>query len=183
MGEDQSTGSKYLTVVRKRIDQLKSQGEQALNQLDDDEIHWTYNEESNSVSVIVKHLSGNMRSRWTDFLKTDGEKPDRNRDAEFEDSIASKAELLKVWEEGWVVFRETIYHLTETDLLKTVRIRGEKLGVIDAIERQLVHYSSHIGQILYVGKQIKGEKWQTLSIPRGKSEEFLQSMKQKHEGK
>src|SRR5690606_4252157 len=119
--------------------------------------------------------------RWTDFLTTDGEKPYRNREQEFEDILSSKQELIAAWEKGWNVLFATLNELKEEDLLKNVYIRGERHTVIEAIERQMSHYSYHIGQIVYIGKQIKGEKWESLSIPKGKSEEFLQQMLKLHQ--
>ncbi|WP_053218339.1 DUF1572 family protein [Virgibacillus senegalensis] len=169
-------GKAYLNIVIQRFTSVKSLGEKAIRQLSEQDIHWTYNTESNSVAVIVKHLSGNMVSRWTDFLNSDGEKSSRNRDGEFENTIASKGELLEVWEHGWQTLFAALYDLTEADLLKTVYIRGEGHLVIDAIERQLAHYASHVGQIVYIGKQVKDAEWETLSIPKGKSQEYLEQM-------
>lgn len=164
----------YLKVIQGRFIAVKAQGGNTLNQLNDHDIHWTFNNTSNSIVVIVKHVSGNMISRWTDFLITDGEKDTRKRDEEFIDDIASHSELISIWEKGWDVLFTTIQNLTSDDLLKEVKIRGEKHTVIDAIERQLSHYSSHVGQIIYIAKLMRGTDWKTLSIPIGKSEEFLQ---------
>ncbi len=169
-------GNEYLNIVIQRFKSVKSLGEKTIKQLSERDIHWVYNAESNSAAIIVKHLSGNMVSRWTDFMNSDGEKLDRNRDAEFEDTISSKAELLEVWEHGWQKLFAALNDLTESDLLKTVYIRGEGHLVIDAIERQLVHYASHVGQLVYIGKQVKDSEWETLSIPKGKSQEFLEQM-------
>lgn len=127
---------------------------------------------SNSISVIVKHLWGNMTSRWTNFLTEDGEKSWRDRDAEFESSITSRVELMEKWDQGWKVFLNAIKELKNEDLEKTVYIRNEGHTVIDAIHRQVAHYSYHIGQIVYLGKIIKGEDWDCLSIPRNKSEDY-----------
>lgn len=117
-----------------------------------------------------------MVSRWTNFLTTDGEKPDRNRDGEFETKRMSKAQLLVCWEDGWRVFLDTLESLNEQDLEKIVHIRGQAHSVIDAIERQMAHYAAHIGQILFIGKQIKGEQWENLSIPKGKSDAYTNAM-------
>ncbi|PKR78759.1 hypothetical protein CEY16_03105 [Halalkalibacillus sediminis] len=176
-------GQEYLRIIIERFNSVKSLGDKTLKQLSDEEIHWNYNSESNSVAIIVKHLSGNMISRWSDFLTSDGEKDYRNRDAEFIDDINSKAAMMSVWDRGWKVLNETISDLSEQDLLKEVYIRGEKHLVLDAIERQMAHYASHVGQMVYIGKQIKGDDWKSLSIPKGKSEEYLKEMLEKHQGK
>lgn len=166
----------YLRSVLDRFKSLKDLGDRAIIQLTDEEIHWTPNHESNSVATIVKHISGNMVSRWTDFLNSDGEKPYRNREQEFVDNIPSKKELISIWEEGWNTLFETLNSLHEYDLSKEIFIRGEAHFVVDAIERQLSHYSYHIGQIVFVGKQIKNSDWKCLSIPRGKSEEYTKEL-------
>jgi len=172
-----------LRIVKERFKSVKSLGDQAIKQLSEDDIHWTLNEESNSVAVIVTHLSGNMVSRWGDFLNSDGEKPDRNRDQEFFDNISSKTELIETLEKGWNTLFEALNNLSEIDLLKNVYIRGESHSVLEAIERQLAHYAYHIGQIVYIGKQIKSEDWESLSIPKGKSESYLQQMLKKYQSK
>ncbi|PCJ82430.1 MAG: hypothetical protein COA57_13305 [Flavobacteriales bacterium] len=150
----------------------KSLGERAIAQLDDEQIKWHQNENSNSISIIVKHLSGNMLSRWTDFLTTDGEKSWRQRDDEFVNSIENKQELLLAWNKGWDCLFNAIDPLTENDLQKIVYIRDEGHTVMEAINRQLAHYAYHIGQIIFVAKILKGEEWQSLSIPKGKSSEY-----------
>lgn len=174
-------GNEYLKVVQGRFKSVKNLGDKTINQLSNDEIHWNLNEASNSVAVIAKHLSGNMVSRWSDFLTSDGEKSYRNRDQEFEDDIPSKQELIAVWEKGWNTLFETLNELEDQDLLQGVYIRGESHTVLEAIERQMAHYAYHIGQIVYIGKQIKDENWETLSIPKGKSEEYLQQMVKRHQ--
>ena len=126
----------------------------------------------NSIAVIVKHIAGNMRSRWTDFLTTDGEKPDRERDQEFEDIVKTKEELMARWENGWDCVFRAIGQLTEDDLEKTVYIRSEEHTVMKAIQRQIVHYGMHVGEILQIARTLKGAQWQTLSIAKGKSKEF-----------
>jgi hypothetical protein len=173
-------GNVYLRVVVERFKSVKTLGDKTIEQLSEQDIHWTYNQESNSVAVIVKHLSGNMISRWTDFLTSDGEKENRNRDEEFIDDIFSKSELMRVWEKGWNVLIDTLTGLKEEDLLKTIKIRGEKHFVLEAIERQMTHYAYHVGQIVYIGKQLKDSEWKTLSIPRGKSEDYRKEMLEKH---
>ncbi|WP_088043867.1 DUF1572 family protein [Bacillus sp. EAC] len=152
---------------------IKKLGDRTMEQLNNDELHWKPSSESNNVALIVKHLSGNMLSRWTDFLTSDGEKSWRNRDEEFEGIYDSKDELLAAWEKGWQVVFSTIESLTVNDLLETITIRGEAHTVLKAINRQISHYSYHIGQIVYVGKQVKNEQFTSLSIPKGFSEQYL----------
>ncbi|MFJ7732458.1 DUF1572 family protein [Lysinibacillus sp. NPDC097231] len=171
----------YLSVIQKRFKSVKEQGDKTLAQLEEAQLHWAYNEDSNSIAVIVKHVSGNMISRWTDFLTTDGEKPTRNRDDEFMDSLQTKEAIILAWEKGWQVFLDALESLTESDLHGHVTIRGEQLSVIDAIERQMAHYSQHVGQIIYIAKQVTGAQWQTLSIPRGQSQAFTNDMLKKHQ--
>lgn len=168
-----SIGTEYLRVVGERFAAIKEQGEKTFAQLSEEDYHWTLNDASNSIAILIQHVSGNMVSRWTDFLTTDGEKPDRNRDGEFETKRMSKEQLLDCWEHGWHVFLDALESLTEQDLEKTVEIRGKAHSVIDAIELQMAHYSAHIGQIMFIGKQIKGEQWKSLSIPKGQSEAYL----------
>ncbi|KAB8126005.1 DUF1572 domain-containing protein [Gracilibacillus oryzae] len=176
-------GKEYLRVVMERFISVKRLGDKTLNQLSDEEIHWNYNTESNSAAIIVKHLSGNMVSRWSNFLTSDGEKEYRDRDEEFVDDTTTKAELIAVWEKGWRVLIETLTDLSEADLLKYIFIRGEKHLVLEAIERQMAHYAYHVGQIVYVGKQLKDNNWKSLSIPKGKSEEYLKEMLERHQDK
>lgn len=171
----------YLQVVQKRFQSVKELGDKTLAQMEEAQLHWAYNEESNSIAVIVKHISGNMVSRWSDFLTTDGEKPTRNRDDEFEDSLYTKEAIISAWDKGWQVFLEALASLTESDLQGHVTIRGERLAVIDAIERQMAHYAQHVGQIIYIAKQVKGSDWQTLSIPKGQSQAFTEAMLDKHQ--
>lgn len=176
-------GNEYLKVVLERFKGVKELGDKTINQLSEENIHWTLNKESNSVAVIVKHLSGNMISRWSDFLTSDGEKSYRNRDQEFENTILSKQELIEIWNKGWNILFETLSNLEERDLLKNIYIRSESHTVIDAIERQMAHYAYHVGQIVYIGKQVKDKDWKCLSIPKGQSEEYLEYMQEKHKGK
>ncbi len=173
-------GNEYLSVVQERFKDVKKLGDKTISQLSEDDVHWKLNDGSNSVAVIAKHLSGNMVSRWSDFFISDGEKPDRNREQEFEDDSLSKRELLIVWEKGWSSLFQTLHELDAQDLLKSIYIRGERHTVLDAIERQVAHYSYHIGQIVYIGKQLRDEDWESLSIPKGKSNEYLQQMLKKH---
>lgn len=150
----------------------KSLGERTFEVLSDEELHLEPATDANSISIIVKHLWGNMLSRWTNFLTEDGEKDWRNRDDEFESTIKTREELLIKWEEGWKCLFDVIGSLKESDLEKTVYIRNEGHSVVDAIHRQLAHYSYHVGQIVYLGKLIKGKDWQSLSIPKGQSKEY-----------
>lgn len=173
-------GRVFLQETLGRLRREKSLGDRALEQIPDDALHAQPNQESNSIALIVKHLSGNMVSRWTDFLTTDGEKPDRQRDTEFVDDDASRALVLERWEHGWACMLGAIEALTPDDLLKTVTIRGEPISVINAIQRQVTHVPYHVGQIVYLAKMFKGEGWKSLSIPRGQSEAFLQEMRRKH---
>jgi len=152
---------------------LKSNAEKAIEQISDAEMHWSYNEDSNSIAIIIKHMAGNMISRWTDFLTTDGEKPDRNRDSEFEDDFQSRQQIMDYWNRGWKVFLNTLNSLKEEDLLKTIYIRKEPHTVIRALQRQLAHYGYHCGQIVYVAKQVKGKDFKTLSIARGESSKYI----------
>lgn len=175
-----SIGNEYLTVVQERFESIRNLGEKTIDQLSEEDMYWSYNEESNSVAVIVKHLSGNMISRWTDFLTSDGEKPYRKREQEFIEDNLSKEELIDVWKKGWDCLFNTLSHLNKDDLLKNIYIRGESHLVLEAIERQLAHYAYHIGQMVYIGKQIKNGKWKSLSIPRGQSEEYLKQMLKKN---
>ncbi|HKY27040.1 MAG TPA: DUF1572 family protein [Pyrinomonadaceae bacterium] len=158
----------------------KKLADKALAQLTDDEFFITLDEESNSVAVIMKHIAGNMFSRWTDFLTTDGEKPDRNRDMEFViESGTTKAEIMDYWEKGWQQTFETLESLRPEDLMRTVTIRGEIHTVVQALNRQLAHYPYHIGQIAFLAKHFRTKDWKSLSIPRNKSAEFNKYLESK----
>lgn len=172
---------RYLNTVIEKFKDVKKLGDKTIEQLDDSQLHWSMNEASNSIAVIMKHLSGNMISRWSDFLTSDGEKESRDRDSEFLGVAASRKEMLEDWEKGWEILLGTLSNLEGEDLLKTIRIRSEEHIVIEAIERQMSHYSYHIGQIVYIGKQIKGGDFNTLTIPKGQSEQYLNEMKRKHD--
>ncbi len=163
----------FLDSVIKRFKEYKLLGEKTFEQLNDEEMHFQPNEESNSIAVIIQHLYGNMLSRWTNFLTEDGEKEWRKRDDEFELPQLSKQQLVDNWKEGWKVFLDTLESLTENDLSKTITIRSQPLNVVDAINRQMAHYCSHVGQIVYIGKWIKAGEWKSLSIPKNKSGEFI----------
>ena len=162
----------YLESTIKQFEYYKLLGEKAMEQLPKEKLFWQYNEESNSIATIVKHLSGNMLSRWTDLLTTDGEKEWRNRDAEFENDIQSREELLTIWNDGWQCLLNSLRQLTADDLEKIVYIRNQGHTVMEAINRQLAHYPYHIGQIVYLAKMISGTGWKSLSIPKGNSRSF-----------
>ncbi len=140
--------------------------ERAIAQVRDEQLVQTLDSEANSIALIVKHMAGNMRSRWTDFLTTDGEKPDRNRDSEFEDAPESRAELMRIWEDGWDRVFTALGPLTDADLSRVITIRGQRHSVIQAINRQMTHYAYHTGQIVLLAKHYQGERWQTLSVPK-----------------
>ena len=146
----------------------KRQGEAAMEQAADQELNRTLDPESNSIATIVKHLAGNMRSRWTDFLTSDGEKPDRRRDSEFETPPATRAELTELWEAGWKCVFDALEPLSDADLARTVTIRGEPHSVMQAINRQMAHYAAHVGQIVFLAKHFRSTEWRSLSIPRRK---------------
>ena len=152
--------------------QYKRLAEAAIAQVTDDQLTATLDGEMNSIATIVKHMAGNMRSRWTDFLNTDGEKPDRQRDSEFEAPPASREALMQLWEQGWALVFQAIEPLSDSDLGRTVTIRGEAHSVMQAINRQIAHYASHTGQIILLAKHFRGDQWQSLSIPRNRSAEF-----------
>ena len=172
---------RYLKTVIEKFKEVKQLGDRTIEQLTDSELQWSINEESNSIAVIMKHMSGNMISRWSDFLTSDGEKKTRNRDGEFTDDAEPRKELLEKWEQGWETLLGTLSNLENEDLLKTIHIRSESHIVIEAIERQMSHYSYHVGQIVYIGKQIKGAAFTPLTIPKGESDKYLAEMKRKHD--
>jgi len=150
----------------------KNLSERAMAQVTDEQLVAVLDSEMNSIAQIVKHMAGNMRSRWTDFLTTDGEKPDRNRDSEFSDPPATRQELMALWEQGWQCIFTALEPLSEQDLHKTITIRGEAHSVMQAINRQIAHYSYHCGQIVLLAKHFKSSEWQCLSVPRGQSAGF-----------
>jgi hypothetical protein len=163
----------FLDESLSQFRQLKGLADKALAQVGDDDLFTVLDPESNSIAVIMKHLVGNMRSRWTDFLTSDGEKPDRNRDAEFELDGEDSAQALKAaWEAGWALVLETVASLKPEDLHRTVRIRGEAHTVMQAICRQATHYAGHTGQIVLLAKHFAGARWRALTIPRGQSKSF-----------
>jgi hypothetical protein len=165
--------TQYLDEAHRQFRGHKRLAEGAMAQLKDHELFLTLDPESNSIALIVKHMAGNMRSRFTDFLTTDGEKLDRYRDQEFELSLTTtRADLTKLWEEGWARLFSTIEALKPEDVMRKVTVRGEPHTVLQAINRQIAHYAYHTGQIVFVAKHIRSGKWKSLSIPRGKSEDY-----------
>ena len=162
----------YLDSVKKQFAYYKMLGDRTFAQLSDEQLFWQFNPESNSIATIVKHLWGNMMSRWTDFLTSDGEKETRQRDAEFDNDITARAELLTKWAEGWTCSFDAINPLTENDLTKEIYIRNMGHTVVEAINRQLAHYPYHVGQIVFIGKMMCDNNWQSLSIPKGNSQAY-----------
>jgi hypothetical protein len=173
----------YLESVIKQMAYYKMLGEKTFGQIPDEKLFWQYNEDSNSIAVIVKHLWGNMLSRWTDFLTSDGEKEWRDRESEFDNDLTTRQELLNKWDEGWDCFLNTLKALSPEDLGKTIYIRNQGHTVMEAINRQLAHYPYHVGQIVFIGKMVCENGWTSLSIPRGNSKAFNQEKfsKPKHQ--
>lgn len=167
-----SINQNFLQSTIKLFNYYKSLGERTFDQLSDEELQWRPNEASNSIALIVHHLSGNMLSRWTDFLTSDGEKTWRNREAEFEIGYVHRGSMIDAWNKGWSCLLSTLQELRPEDIEKIIYIRNEGQTVLEAIHRQLAHYASHVGQIMFIGKQIKGANWISLSIPKGGSKEF-----------
>ncbi len=174
----------YLSSVRKQFEYYKLLGDKTFLQVEDDKLFWQFNEDSNSIATIVKHLWGNMMSRWTDFLTTDGEKDFRIRDAEFENDVKNRDELMQKWNDGWSCLFNALDGLSSEDLVKTIYIRNEGHTVTEAINRQMCHYPYHVGQIVFLGKMLSNNNWQSLSIPKGNSKAFNQDKfsKPKHLG-
>jgi hypothetical protein len=164
-------GTVYVEDFVAQFQFLKKLAEKAITRLDDRELFQAIDRESNSVAVIMRHVGGNLRSRWTDFLTTDGEKPDRNRDTEFEQP-EDRAGLMALWDGGWLALFDNLGSLKTDDLLKTVHIRGEAHSVVKAANRSLQHTAYHVGQIVFLAKHLKADGWESLSIPRGQSDAF-----------
>jgi hypothetical protein len=158
----------YLKSAKRQLLLYKGIAEKAIEQIGDDKLNWTYNDDSNSIAILVKHVSGNMISRWTDFFTSDGEKEWRDRDSEFEGEIKNKEELIKIWNKGWDVFLNTLEAMKPEDLTRTIYIRKEPMTALEAINRQMAHYSYHIGQIVYISKMVATREWKSLSIPKKK---------------
>ena len=163
---------KYLQSTIKQFHYYKSLGNKTMSQLSDDQLFWKYNNESNSIAIIVKHIAGNMLSRWSDFLTTDGEKQWRNRESEFADDITDRQNLEAYWEKGWNCLFEALNSITDDDLEMIIYIRKQGHTIVEAINRQLAHYAYHIGRIVFTGKMLKNEDWYSLSIPRGGSKSY-----------
>ncbi|HEY6505432.1 MAG TPA: DUF1572 family protein [Chitinophagaceae bacterium] len=178
-----SIGKEFLQTAIRRVKYYKNLGDKTLDQLNDADLHYQPNDESNSIAVIIQHMTGNMLSRWTNLLTEDGEKEWRERDDEFAVHNYSKKQLLDIWEKGWKCFLDTLESLQEEDLLKIIYIRQEGLTVIDAINRQLAHYPYHVGQVVYIGRIIKDHAWKNLSIPKGHSQQYNQNEKVKDPAK
>ena len=177
--------SSFLISTKKQFEYYKSLGDKTFNQLTFEELQKEFLDNSNSISIIVKHIAGNMLSRWTNFLTEDGEKEWRQRDSEFEDTYKSKEDLIADWNKGWDCLFNALNELTETDLERIIYIRNQGHTVTEAINRQLSHYPYHVGQIVFLGKLIKGKKWQSLSIPKGSSkkyneEKFIKEKERRH---
>jgi hypothetical protein len=163
----------YIQLVIREFKRTKALADGAMAQITSEQFFAVPSEGDNNIAVVVKHVGSNLLSRWTDFLTSDGEKPGRNRDAEFELTAAdTRQSIMHQWESGWAVLFSAIAPLSDADLERTVTIRGEPLTVLQAINRQLTHYSYHVGQIVYVAKHYAGNSWRSLSIPKGKSAEF-----------
>lgn len=162
----------YLESVKKQFLYYKALGEKAIEQLEPDQLFISVNEDTNSIATIIKHISGNMLSRWTDFLTADGEKEWRNRDSEFENDLKSKDEVLEIWNKGWNCLENALNSLKPEQLSDIIYIRNEGHTVIEAINRQLAHYPYHVGQIVFYAKQLKKSSWESLSIPKNKSENY-----------
>ena len=167
----------YLSSAYKEFQRYENLGRRTMEQLSDKDLFYQPGKEVNSIAVIVKHLHGNMMSRWTNFMTEDGEKEWRNRDGEFEDTLKSRDEVDRLWADGWNLVFEALENLSEPELEKKVIIRGEEHSVIAATNRQLCHYAYHVGQMVEIGKMLLGESWENLSIPRGKTAEFNKMMK------
>ena len=174
-GPTDSVALEFLRVCRKFFLQSQTLGLRALEQVPEAKIHH-HPEESNSLAVIVKHMAGNMRSRWSNMFGSDGEAAGRNRDAEFAEDTRTKSEILEEWLAGWTVFFTAFDALEPSDLTRTITIRGESVSVIEALQRQLAHYAHHTGQIVYLAKAVVGPEWQSLSIPKGESVAFNQRL-------
>ncbi len=180
MSED-AIGAAYLDDALRNFRSYKKLAEEALAQISSEEMFRLIDPDANSIAMLIKHMSGNMRSRWTDFLTSDGEKPDRHRDREFEiDPATTRAEVMKWWEEGWQKVFDAVTPLQPHDLLRNVLIAGREHTVLQAISRQLLHYAGHVNQIVLLAKHFRGSEWKSLSIPKGQSETFARQFEQRH---
>ncbi|WP_282162549.1 DUF1572 family protein [Ulvibacterium marinum] len=174
----------YIQSAIKQFEYYKSVGERTFDQLDEEDLFWQFNAESNSIAIIVNHLWGNMKSRWTDFLTSDGEKEWRNRDMEFESVIHTKTEMMTKWNDGWECLFSALHSVNTENFNTEIFIRNQAHTIMEAINRQLAHYAYHIGQITYIGRMAKGKTWKSLTIPKGKSSDFNKAKfsKGKHGG-
>ena len=175
MNKEHILGEHYLETVQKEFHKLKSIADISIQQLTEEGLNYVPDNESNSVAIIMKHLAGNMLSRWTDIFTTDGEKATRDRDSEFTREHITSEHILELWEKGWACFFETLQSIRPDDLLREITIRREPHTVLQALERQTTHNGAHVGQIIYIAKHLTGENWRTMSIPRGKSNEYITS--------
>ncbi|WP_196888452.1 DUF1572 family protein [Aureivirga sp. CE67] len=166
----------YKKAVIKQFNSYKAVADKTINQLEEKDLFWKYNEESNSIAIIIHHIYGNMLSRWTDFFTSDGEKEWRNREKEFSKVDTTKEELMQNWEKGWKCLFDAIDSINDENINADIYIRNEKHSVVDALSRQMMHYPYHIGQITFIGKMILDDKWESTSIPKGKSEEYNKEM-------
>jgi hypothetical protein len=173
-----SLSEHYIENALKEFRGMKALADKAVAQVSDEEFFRAIDPESNSIAVIMKHMAGNMRSRWTDFLTSDGEKPDRHRDTEFELESKDRRAIEERWEEGWRIVFGAIEPLKTEDLMRTVTIRREPHTIVEAVNRQLTHYGEHVGQIIFLAKHLKSSAWRTLSVPRGMSEAFNKKMEE-----
>lgn len=171
--EGRTVSTNFLDAIASDLRKYKTLAEKTFDQLDDADLHYRPDPESNSIYILVKHLAGNMRSRWTDIFTTDGEKQDRHRDTEFVEDEVGRPEMMRAWEGGWRRLLETLDGLTGDDLLRTIYIREQPHTVLEAIVRQHSHYAYHVGQLIYLAKHLKADRWQTLSIPKGRSGEYV----------
>lgn len=162
----------YIESARFEFMRYKTLGDNTFAQLKEEDIHWTYQESDNSISIIVKHMAGNMLSRWTNFLSEDGEKTWRNRDAEFKDAYGSKSEMIEAWKKAWHCLFEALESINTDNFDSEIKIRNETHTIFEAVNRQLAHYANHVGQIVFIGKMIKGNEWVSLSIPKETSADF-----------
>jgi hypothetical protein len=172
MTHPQDFAGEFLQEALHTFTNMKKLADKTMAQLNDPDFYVTLDPESNSMEILIKHMHGNMLSRWKDFLTTDGEKPTRDRDGEFEASHFTREQLIQLWEDGWDTVFTTLQSLTPENLLETINIRGEAHTVMKAIQRQISHYGQHVGQMVFLGKHLKHESWQTLSIARGQSKSF-----------
>jgi len=166
----------YLSNVQFEFHRYKTMGDKTFAQILDADIHWKFSDSDNSIAIIVKHMVGNMLSRWTNFLTEDGEKPWRERDLEFEKPYSEKAEMIAAWEKGWQCLFGALDSINSTNFENKIQIRNEEHSIVEAINRQLAHYASHVGQIVFIGRMIKGSDWDSLSIPKGESNAFNKKM-------